>query len=161
MPFDPAQHDLPTHNPFVALLCARETVVRTCVDNRKMGVVKKRKHSTSPNVEPSQEDSKKFEDRCRDNLKIANLNWLICSNCLSLIFYVCHIGWNVNWLIFKQEKDWWYLGFWLTSAVIVTVRSFLFYNDNKTCGPRDRLPEESHVARWSKWVLGLVCPIPR
>jgi hypothetical protein len=134
--------------------------------------VTKRKTSTSPTVEPGQEEEE-FAQRCKENFKVATLNWLIFSNCISLFFYVSHIASNLYWLTYyyNQEEDWyflWYLEFCLTSAVVVALRSFLFYNngwiyDKNTYDPRDRLPEESYTnwAWWSKWVLGFVCPIPR
>lgn len=117
---------------------------------------------------------KDFAQKCKDNFDRGTLNRLIGLNCFSFILYIIHIGCNIYWLITYYTKgDMWYfwctLAFWLIPAIIMIIRSFLFYNpgwpinqNEDTFDPRDYLPEkESNFSFNMKWFLCLFCPIPR
>jgi hypothetical protein len=149
-----------------------------------MGLVKKRKTQKTPDAADAVERQNlqsgtpviEFAKRCNNEINIKDLIYLIVTNSVSLVTYFVGFCYGIYLTYdYLTKQDYWYfcctLAFVFITSSVVTTRSFLFYNkewinkimnkNRKTHDPRNFLPPESNFSWAMKWVLGLVCPIPR
>ncbi|XP_046454117.1 XK-related protein 9-like [Daphnia pulex] len=141
-----------------------------------MGAIKRKKDPSTQEPVNSQPPSQvvEFAQKCKENIEISSVNWLIFFTCFSCFCYVGDICWDIYLLnCFWNTKYYWYfrctLVFLITPIVVITFKSFSFYNNgfkntDTLFDHRHSLPKEEYrFSNWVKWVLGPVglCLIPR